>query len=383
MAELLRKIYFDAKRGLSSQRKLYREAKDEDSSITMKQVKEFLDQQKTDELTKKTKRNRNKELMIVSEPDTYNADLFFIGGDTRYVGVLAFIDINTKVAYLEPIETKNKYDVIHAFENVWKRMQKDENYIFNLTTDNDSTFLSKQFQDMLTKYGIRHFVNEVGDHNTLGVIDSFAKTIRHMMGRYKIHFKQKKWGDYIHDIETNYNNTYNESIRSKPNNVNMNKEMILIRNKTLYNAVVSSKNEQLPKGTVVRVRKVKQMFEKSDNPTYTDDVYKVDSIEGNKYVLKDESGKIKRVAFDKVRKTQTQKFKPTQKDISKGIFEAVKILGERVRKRGRGYVKEYLIKWKNQPSSENTWEYYRNVRLRNPNQKSQLEIDWEKRKPPA
>ena len=57
--ELLNELYYNESTGFKSVDKLYRKAKKIDSSITLKQVKDYLAQQSTAQITKEVKRNKN------------------------------------------------------------------------------------------------------------------------------------------------------------------------------------------------------------------------------------------------------------------------------------------------------------------------------------
>jgi len=57
--ELLNELYYNESTGFQSADKLYRKANKIDSSITLKQVKDFLAQQSTAQITKEVKRNKN------------------------------------------------------------------------------------------------------------------------------------------------------------------------------------------------------------------------------------------------------------------------------------------------------------------------------------
>ena len=54
--ELLNKIYFDSSTGYLGKNKLYRRAKEQDKSITLKLVQEFLDQQAVSQIIKETEK---------------------------------------------------------------------------------------------------------------------------------------------------------------------------------------------------------------------------------------------------------------------------------------------------------------------------------------
>ena len=50
-------------------------------------------------------------------------------------------------------------------------------------------------------------MNEVGDHNVLGIIDRFAKTIKEKIYKHFSNNDNTKWVDKLNNIVENYNNT--------------------------------------------------------------------------------------------------------------------------------------------------------------------------------
>ncbi len=48
-------------------------------------------------------------------------------------------------------------------------------------SDNDSSFMGSEFQKVLVKNDIHHDPNGVGDHNSLGIFDNFAKRIKRIL----------------------------------------------------------------------------------------------------------------------------------------------------------------------------------------------------------
>ena len=58
MEELLTDLYYNPKTGFTSRDKLHRRAKELDDNATLKIVKEFLDRQPTDQITKQTNRQK-------------------------------------------------------------------------------------------------------------------------------------------------------------------------------------------------------------------------------------------------------------------------------------------------------------------------------------
>ena len=81
---------------------------------------------------------------------------------------------------------KNK-DNINVFES-FKQFTKDSNIEKYkptiLMSDNDSTFTNSQFREILDKHDIMFQPNKSNDHHALGLIDSFARTLKRHSQEY-------------------------------------------------------------------------------------------------------------------------------------------------------------------------------------------------------
>ena len=56
---------------------------------------------------------------------------------------------------------------------------------YYLISDSDSTFLSKQFQQLLEHNDTIHNTVPVGDHHSLGIIARFAWTLKHILSKQR------------------------------------------------------------------------------------------------------------------------------------------------------------------------------------------------------
>jgi hypothetical protein len=58
---------------------------------------------------------------------------------------------------------------------------------------------------VLVENNIHHDPNAVGDHNSLGIIDNYAKRIKRILTAYFLQTKKKNWIDVIQKIVATYN----------------------------------------------------------------------------------------------------------------------------------------------------------------------------------
>ena len=100
------------------------------------------------------------DLLDVSKYAEYNKNYNFI---------LLVIDIFTRKAYALKCKTKKTPDVIDAFNNILE--QSKGKSPLTITSDNESAFLSSEFESLLDKHETLLEPNVKGDHNALGIID--------------------------------------------------------------------------------------------------------------------------------------------------------------------------------------------------------------------
>ena len=115
-----------------------------------------------------------------------------------YKYIFCAIDIFTRKVYCVPLKNKNNDSVISAFENIIIITSLGAPTV--IISDSDSTFLSKQFQQLLEQYDIIHNTVPVGDHNSLGVIDRFALTLKRILFKQREISKSAYWVDSLDKI---------------------------------------------------------------------------------------------------------------------------------------------------------------------------------------
>jgi hypothetical protein len=120
---------------------------------------------------------------------------------------LIFININSRKAYAIPSKNNTSKDVIKALELI----NSKEN-ITNLTTDREPSFLSNETVEWLIDHKIDLQTTEENDHNKLGIINRFMRTLRDMNDEHR-NISRDDMKEYL----TEYNNSTHSSTYQKPN----------------------------------------------------------------------------------------------------------------------------------------------------------------------
>jgi len=93
-------------------------------------------------------------------------------GGNRWI--LIVIDIFDRRAYARAMKNKTAKETATAFEEIIKESTRVP---MHLLTDSGSEFKG-ELQKLLDKNKISHRMADPGDHNLLGVIDRFSKTLK-------------------------------------------------------------------------------------------------------------------------------------------------------------------------------------------------------------
>ena len=272
---------------------LYKALKQGGESITKKVVKDFLDRQEEQQLTKEmnTRKKDMGHMVATMENQIWLLDIYilqkYVKMNRGYNDVLACMDVFTRKAYCIAMKSKNMDDVYDAFKSIIKAAGDTPQ---KLITDSDSSFTGGKFQLLLNKYNIMHDTVPIGDHFSLGIIDRFARTFKTKLTKIFLRTKKTNWIDYIDKVVDLYNDTPHTSLAGiAPNKVEDNIDVIVELNKIkgVKNNVVSD----LHIGDNVRVLD-KKLFQKGTEPRYSKKIYTVENIHGKNITLN--NGKVER-----------------------------------------------------------------------------------------
>ena len=89
------------------------------------------------------------------------------------------------------MKSKKIDETIDAF----KKIIFGGNKPISLFSDNDSTFMSNQFTDMLKENNIIYNINTLNDHRSLSIIDSFTKKLKLSLTNHMLENNTNNWVD--------------------------------------------------------------------------------------------------------------------------------------------------------------------------------------------
>ena len=254
----------------------------------------FLRQNETSSLHKRIRKKFKRRQTISYFPyDVCMADLAFYNSPD-YVRakngikyILVFIDVFSKMCYIELMKDKNGQTAYLALERIMKRLPVTPNH---LITDDGTEFYNINVQKLFKEYGINHYSLR-GAHKA-SVAERMIRTMKGRLEKYFWHNKTKRYVDVIQQIIDNYNGTPHRSIGMAPNKVNRNNRDQVF--KKLYKRSKISIEPRLEVGDQVRIAKLKTVFEKGYTRKWSLDLYTIVSAKSrgdvDYYKVKDQSG---------------------------------------------------------------------------------------------
>ena len=270
--EILSFIYLDPA-GFGSIKQTYAEARKKDKSITMKDVKDFIDKH-----VEQKKQLRGYNSFIAHGPkEEYQVDLFFLPKKDfpteSYIGGVIAIDIFTRFITIIPIKTKTIPDIMDAVKQILNKMGKPKTiYSDNEGAWSAGTEISKYFQDE----NIRHIITL--SHPAFS--ERAIRTIKsEIYKRVKVP-SDTNWSGLIFQIlaKYNYKSVHSSTgftpaeAEKKQNHINVKLNMEMKKKK-------SRMYPDIEVGDYVRIHKNKDKLDKENVSTWSDKRYKVNNIE--------------------------------------------------------------------------------------------------------
>ena len=185
--------------------------------------------------------------------------------------------------------------------------------VYSITSDQDPAYLSNEVLEFMKEHKINYRTTEDNNHNVLGIINRFMRTLRDLVGenRFIDTYEMKEL------IDT-YNNTPHKSLNNKaPNEITSKDEDKYIKNKAQNNPYNFKQYDR------VRLVEDKNPLGKHrSNVSKT--AYEVDSRVGNEFIIRAKDNSIDKVpGYQIVKTTNNIPLSKTLKNNKRGIIEKI------------------------------------------------------------
>ena len=258
-----------------------------------------------------------------SRPGVYQFDTLIQSKGNNPPAFLVIININSRKAYAYPLKTKGTKDILNALN---KFINEVDEKPYQMTSDQDSAYLTDDIIDFMKNNDIDYRTTEDNNHNILGIINRFMKTLRDLNEKRDFTTEDMK------RIIKLYNNTEHTTTGKTPNEFNKNDELNYIAEmKAKSDEIKSQEDFNLKPNDKVRViLDNKPLSKKRTN--LSKDYYLVDSKDGNGFLIKSKDESVGYYPRHKLIKSSNGKLAETLDDGKRGIIDEIKGYNEKTDK---------------------------------------------------
>lgn len=271
---------------------------------------------------------------------------------------LIIINVNTRKAYAYEMASKSSAEVLNSL----KKFVASNNNISSITSDQEPAFLSREILQYLKSNNIDYWTTSDNNHNVLGIINRFMKTIR------DLNDDRDFTNERLQELINEYNDSPHKGINNlTPNSMNIDDEIKYIENKNNETQLTNIKS--FKEGDLVRIILEKNVIGKKRS-NLSKESYIIDGKDRNMYIIKANDGSIDLFpAYKLVKCDSRYKVANTIKNGKRGVIE--KIISYNSRN------DSYKVKY-----DEGTEESIpsKNLRETRPTKLSDLEIEYWKNK---
>ena len=262
--------------------KFYLYLKDKDIKITKKVLIEFLNKQKSIQITKVVNKPKIFNSIVAGSPRVnYQMDIMIYNRKefNGYGAILGVIDVYSRYAMCLPLKTRKKKEADSEVMTAIKAIMKVMGYPKNINTDKE--FTNTEFLKLMEQNDVKIWFShpdEIVGKNA--IIERFWRTLAGKLQDYALNTGRQDWYKYLGDVVDTYNNSFHSTIRGIPKKIwtlkDSNKQDIIIQ------------QPEFKVGDLVRYSLPKKTFSKADVETFSNILYKIvdrDKERKNRWIL--------------------------------------------------------------------------------------------------
>ena len=245
-------------------------------------------------------------------PHAFQMDTFINNKSANGTNYLMFINVNTRKAYAYPMKGKGSNEVIKALD----KFVASEPECISLLTDQDKAYLSNDVLNWMKQHNITYKTTTDEDHNKLGIINRFMRTVRDMASKKGITSNISPKA--MQDIIDSYNDIPHKGIDYKtPNEFTSEDEQEYINKQDTINPY------KFNDGDKVRLVLDKAPLKKHRTNLSTE-AYTIDSRVGNQFLIKSKDKSVDTVPGYKLVKSKSNvPLANTLKEGKRGIIQRI------------------------------------------------------------
>ncbi len=267
-------------KGFIGAAKLSKILKDMNIKIKFRELQDLLKEQKTNQIHKQFRKTQKtlSKIVTYAKDNNWQIDLsdmsMYSKYNQGYKYILLAIDVFSRKAHAQPVKNKTESSITDAF-NLMIEKEKP----LRVTSDKGSEFTNNSFKENADNKDISTVAIIPGDHNSLGLIDRFTRTLKNMISKNFTDTNSVKWYDYLqHYIDVYNSNPHGGLDDIPPDKVQEPENTEKILHKNIEKALESNKiRNDINVGDIVRIR-IKGVFKKGYEPSYSSETYTVTKV---------------------------------------------------------------------------------------------------------
>lgn len=282
--DIIRSIFKDPKMGLFSADKIAKRIQKDYPQISTRDIQQYAARQPTTQINKDIRRGEYDRIIAFHPNDVWQADLLSVFKTAKvnknYRYILNVIDVYSRFLWSVPLKTKSAKEVAAAMVKIIGIAGAPDNF----TTDNGKEFLNSDMKALLKKHDTKPWINQAGDHNTMGIVERVNRTIRELIRKWFAMKNTKVWYNVLDDIVENYNTSEHSTLRQTPHDV--------------YNRLAfpdrvfpPRRVKKFEKGDMVRLKTTRNIFDKPEE-RWSRMVYHVAMKVGKAYQVENQNGDV-------------------------------------------------------------------------------------------
>ena len=338
-------------------------------SFTLKQIKEWLEEQEAYSLSRNVLRNFQRgRVLVTGIDDQWEADLGdfqdYADDNDNYRYVLFVIDVFSRYGWALPIKNKTAEEIIRAFKIILNNEEGRKPQC--LRTDAAKDFTSEKFQRFLKKEDIHHFVTH--SEKQANYVERFIQTIKRKLFQHMIVNNNARYIQSLPVFVKMYNHKKHSGIQERPIDVNewnesrlwwqwywpkepfddKNPDWIDEKTRKTTKRLVKQKKAKFAfkVGDLVRISYIRTPFQREYSAKWTREIFRVTDR-----FIRQKQRIYKLVDWDNDPVEGTFYEYELQRTTDTPSWKIEKVL----KYQGRGAQRHALVQWKGWPKKFNSW----------------------------
>lgn len=286
---VIRGIYYDTEDGFDSVINTYRKANKVLNSITVADVKAFIEKQKGSFKQTKSYKGFN-SYVAPSALHEIQMDLAVFTDSAQdndgYKYAFVAIDIFTKYMWAVPIKDKRPPESIRAFKEILVKIGTPAQVL----SDREGAWESDDFVALLNQHKIKHIISSSPPPFSERAVQEIKNMIHKRLDGLEL--SKEKWVDMLPPVLKKYNSRVHGSTGLSPNDARDDKNNIQVYLNMRQKAQFKRKYPPLSKLDSVRTYIKPHTFKKGYHSSWSSQVYKVTYVENNQYLVNDNKRRV-------------------------------------------------------------------------------------------